>query len=60
MSGEETEQKELPKYTWEEVAKHRTAESVWLVIHNKVYDVTKFMEEVWHCSKFYDQIFQLF
>ena len=43
----------LKKYTWEEVANHRTAESLWIVIHDKVYDLTKFMEEVrgsrvWH------------
>ena len=52
MAEEETEQKELPKYTWEEVAKHRTAESLWVIIHDKVYDITKFMEEVSYCSKF--------
>ncbi len=32
--------------TWEEVAKHKTAESLWIVVDNKVYDVTGFMEEV--------------
>ena len=47
--SEEAEQNELSKYTWEEVAKHRTSESLWIVIHDKVYDVTKFMEEVGYC-----------
>lgn len=31
--------------TLEEVKQHNNRESVWFVIHNKVYDVTKFMEE---------------
>lgn len=31
--------------TREEVEKHNSRDSVWFVIHNKVYDVTKFMEE---------------
>lgn len=43
---EEAEEKPLPKYTWEEIAKHRSAKSLWVVVHDKVYDVTKFMEEV--------------
>lgn len=48
MSGaeEDSSKKELPKYSWEEIAKHNSAESLWLVVHDKVYDVTKFMEEV--------------
>jgi len=33
------------KYSWEEVGKHRSKDSTWLIIHNKVYDVTKFLEE---------------
>ena len=40
------EREDLPEYTLEEVAKHKTPESLWLVIHDKVYDVTKFTEEV--------------
>lgn len=31
--------------TLEEVKQHTTRNSVWFVIHNKVYDVTKFMDE---------------
>lgn len=31
--------------TLEEVKQHNTRNSVWFVIHNKVYDVTKFMDE---------------
>ena len=33
-------------YRLEEVAKHNDGRSTWLVIHNKVYDVTAFLEEV--------------
>ncbi|XP_066925186.1 cytochrome b5-like isoform X2 [Clytia hemisphaerica] len=32
-------------YKLEEVAKHNDGRSTWMVIHNKVYDVTKFLEE---------------
>lgn len=49
MSGSEGEgagKKKLPTFTWEEVAKHNTGESLWLVVHDKVYDVTSFMDEV--------------
>jgi cytochrome b involved in lipid metabolism len=31
--------------TKEELSKHNTARDLWLAIHNKVYDVTKFVEE---------------
>jgi len=48
---EEAEEKPLPKYTWEEIAKHRSAKSLWVVVHDKVYDVTKFMEEVRQYTK---------
>ena len=34
------------KYTLEEVKKHNAAGSSWLVIDNKVFDVTKFLDEV--------------
>lgn len=37
-------------YTLAEVAKHNTNKSVWLVIHNNIYDVTEFLNEV--CSFF--------
>lgn len=31
--------------TLEECSKHTTEDSCWLVIHGKVYDVTKFLDE---------------
>ena len=38
--------KETKMFTLEEVKKHNAAGSAWLVIHDKVYDVTKFLDEV--------------
>ncbi len=38
--------KSLPKFGWDEIVKHNTSESLWLVINDKIYDVTEFMEEV--------------
>jgi len=37
---------ESPKvYTLEEIAEHNKKDSCWMVIHDKVYDVTKFLDE---------------
>ena len=33
------------EYTLEEIANHNTKESLWLIIDDLVYDVTKFLEE---------------
>lgn len=30
----------------EEVKKHNSVKSSWVIIHNKVYDITKFLEDV--------------
>jgi len=32
-------------YKLEEIAQHCTEDDMWMVIHNKVYDITKFTEE---------------
>ncbi len=32
--------------TREELKKHKDGKSCWVAIHDKVYDVTKFLEEV--------------
>ena len=45
MSGGEASST-LPVYTWDDISKHNTAESLWVVIEGKVYDVTQFQEEV--------------
>lgn len=34
------------QYTYEEVKKHLDNQSSWIVIHNSVYDVTAFLNEV--------------
>ncbi len=46
--GEEQapEGESLPKYSWEEIEKHNSIESLWVVVDDTVYDVTKFAEEV--------------
>lgn len=33
-------------YSLEEIAKHNSNQSSWIVIHNNIYDVTKFLNEV--------------
>lgn len=43
---EEQSTRELPRYSWEEVKRHNTTESAWVVVHDKVYDVTQFLDEV--------------
>ncbi|XP_071091535.1 cytochrome b5-like [Haliotis cracherodii] len=35
----------LKTYRLSEVKQHKDSKSTWLVIHNQVYDVTKFLEE---------------
>jgi L-lactate dehydrogenase (cytochrome) len=35
----------MPLFSGAEVAKHRSRESCWIVIHSKVYDVTDFVNE---------------
>ena len=32
----------MEKYTLDEISKHNTKDSLWLIIDNKVYDVTKY------------------
>lgn len=36
----------VKKFTMAEVKEHNTATDLWTVIHDKVYDVTKFQNEV--------------
>lgn len=35
-----------PLYTLEEVGKRNSSREAWMVIHGRVYDVTRFLEEV--------------
>ncbi|KAJ2818448.1 Cytochrome b5 type B (outer mitochondrial membrane) [Coemansia furcata] len=32
-------------YTGEQIKQHSTREDIWIVVHGKVYDVTKFLDE---------------
>ncbi|KAJ2556609.1 hypothetical protein EV175_001894 [Coemansia sp. RSA 1933] len=36
---------ESKTFTAEEIAKHYTRDDIWIVVHGKVYDVTKFLDE---------------
>ncbi|KAJ2189729.1 Cytochrome b5 isoform E [Coemansia sp. RSA 532] len=46
MSEAKSENKgEVSTFTAAEIAKHNTREDVWILIHDKVYDVTKFLDE---------------
>lgn len=51
---------EQKTYTMSEVKKHNTADSLWIVIHNKVYDVTAYKEEVRHMFSDIVKIFNLY
>lgn len=34
----------MAEHSWQEIHNHSTAESLWIVIDNKVYDVTEFQK----------------
>ncbi|WP_224787084.1 cytochrome b5 domain-containing protein, partial [Pseudomonas aeruginosa] len=38
------DQKNLPKYTWDEIKKHHTPQDAWITHSNKVYDVSDWYE----------------
>lgn len=38
--------KGLKEYSWEEISTHNTESSCWIVLHNKVFDVTPFLGKV--------------
>ncbi|XP_057555233.1 cytochrome b5 isoform X3 [Hippopotamus amphibius kiboko] len=41
----EESDKAVKYYTLEEIQKHNNSKSTWLILHYKVYDLTKFLEE---------------
>ncbi|XP_053452012.1 cytochrome b5-like [Nycticebus coucang] len=41
----EQSDKEVKHYTLEEIQKHKHRKSIWLILHYRLYDLTKFLEE---------------
>ncbi|KAM9632591.1 cytochrome b5 isoform 1-T1 [Trichechus inunguis] len=41
----EPSDKAVKYYTLDEIKKHNHAKSTWVILHHKVYDVTKFLDE---------------
>lgn len=37
---------EVKTYSLDQISEHNNKNSVWILIHGNVYDVTKFLEEV--------------
>ena len=35
----------MPEYTYQDVAEHNTKKDLFIVVHDKVYDATKFVDE---------------
>lgn len=46
MSSEDSPESNVKYYTLEEIQAHNLSKDTWLIIHDKVYDITSFMEEV--------------
>lgn len=46
MENNETDGKGVKYHRLSEVEERNSFKSTWIIIHNKVYDVTKFLEEV--------------
>ncbi|KTG39673.1 hypothetical protein cypCar_00011601 [Cyprinus carpio] len=45
MENKETDGKDVKYYRLSEVEERNSFKSTWIIINNKVYDVTKFLEE---------------
>ncbi|XP_013004490.1 cytochrome b5 [Cavia porcellus] len=43
MAGQE--EQAVKYYTLEEIEKHKDSKSTWVILHHKVYDLTRFLEE---------------
>nr|XP_004654698.3 cytochrome b5 [Jaculus jaculus] len=43
--GSEMAEQEVKYYTLEDIKKHNDSKSTWIILHHKVYDLTKFLEE---------------
>lgn len=44
MAGQE--EQAVKYYTLEEIQKHKDSKSTWVILRHKVYDLTRFLEEV--------------
>ncbi|XP_036399782.1 cytochrome b5-like [Megalops cyprinoides] len=44
-NGEIVPESNVKYYTLEEIKQHNTSKDTWLIIHDKVYDITSFLEE---------------
>ena len=56
------DEEQLTQYSLEEVEKHNVGrgpdKSIWMVIHDKVFDVTKFLDEVRMTIEFNVNVFE--
>jgi L-lactate dehydrogenase (cytochrome) len=43
MNRSDSEKPEVGNLTGEEIAKHNSRESCWVIVHGKAYDVTEFL-----------------
>lgn len=54
VSAASSSSSDAKQYTIEQLKEHNSRDSLWMLLHGKVYDVTKFMDEVsfsvWHRS----------
>ncbi|MBN3302616.1 CYB5 protein, partial [Amia calva] len=46
MGEKKQSDKQVPYYRLKEVEEHNSSKSTWIILHHKIYDVTKFLEEV--------------
>ncbi|XP_066580319.1 cytochrome b5 [Amia ocellicauda] len=45
MGEKKQSDKQVPYYRLKEVEEHNSSKSTWIILHHKIYDVTKFLEE---------------
>ncbi|XP_063045078.1 cytochrome b5 [Engraulis encrasicolus] len=45
LPSEDTSESNVKYYTLEEIQAHNLSKDTWLIIHDKVYDITSFLEE---------------
>lgn len=46
VSAASSSSSDAKQYTIEQLKEHNSRDSFWMLLHGKVYDVTKFMDEV--------------